>query len=102
MAISKQVIEEIKEYCKIEDDRDAESFALAAVQKLEVETGKIFDEAQPLYMLAVKMLVEDWFDHRGNITTENIRELPLAIGVQAIINQIAISSEFTKKPLKTE
>lgn len=86
------------EYAKIEDDETlAASILEAAVQKAEVETGKAFSEAAPLYVHVVLMIAQDWYDHRGSVTTENIHELPLTIGAQVILNQIAISSEFKRK-----
>ena len=100
MAVSAKLLDDVKTYCKIEDDdMDVQPLTEAAVQKMEIETGKIFKESQPLCVQIVKMLVEDWYDHRGSITTENIKELPMAIGAQVILNQIAISSEFEPKPL---
>ena len=103
MAVSEDLKQEFYDYAKVEDDETvAASILEAAIQKAEVETGKEFSESQPLYVHVVKMIAQDWFDHRGSITTENIHELPLTIGAQVILNQIAISSEFTRKEQNDE
>lgn len=94
---------EVMNYCKIEDeDTDIDSIIDASIQKLEVETGKLFSESRPLACQVVKMIVLDWYDHRGSITTENIHDIPFPVGAQMILNQIAISSEFERKPLPDE
>ncbi len=103
MAVSTEFKQAFYDYAKVEDDETvAASILEAAVQKAEVETGKAFREDQPLYVHVVKMIAQDWFDHRGSITTENIHELPLTIGAQIILNQIAISSEFKNKEAHDE
>lgn len=98
--VSHEFIEEVLDYCKLEEADDTEevkTFIESAVQKVEVETGKVFSEKQPLCKQAVKMIVLDWYDHRGGITTENIRDLPPPIGTQYMLNQISMSSEFKRK-----
>lgn len=104
MAIAEEFKEEVMNYCRIEeeDDVDVEAIIEAAVQKVEVETGKIFDLEKPLAKQVVKMIVLDWYDHRGSITTENIHEIPFPVGAQMILNQIALSSEFERKPMPGE
>ena len=102
MAVSEDLKKDFYDYAKVEDDeKQAASILEAAIQKAEVETGKAFDEDKPLYVHVVKMIAQDWYDHRGNITTENIHELPLTIGAQIILNQIAISSEFDRKEMES-
>ena len=104
MAVSADLKNNFYDYAKVDDhdETQAASILEAAVQKAEIETGKAFDESKPLYVHVVKMIAQDWFDHRGSITTENIHELPLTIGAQIIMNQIALSSEFYRKEMDTE
>ena len=104
MAVSEALKNDFLSYAKVEeeDNGQAASILEAAIQKAEIETGKAFDEKQPLYVHAVKMIAQDWYDHRGSITTENIHELPMTIGAQVILNQIAISSAFTKEPTEED
>lgn len=103
MAIKEEFRKEVLAYCKIEeDDDDIDSIIESSIQKLEIETGKRFSLSQPLTKQAVKMVVLDWYDHRGSITTENIREIPFPVGVQMILNQISLSSEFERKPMPGE
>lgn len=104
MAVSEELRQNFYDYAKVEDydEKQAASILEAAIQKAEVETGKKFNEEKPLYVHVVKMIAQDWFDHRGSITTENIHELPLTIGAQVILNQIAISSEFDRKTIEVE
>ena len=104
MAVSTEMIADFLEYAKVEDEDNGQAASIleAAVQKSEIETGKAFDEGKPLYVHVVKMIAQDWYDHRGSITTENIHELPLTIGAQVILNQIAISSEFDVKETEAE
>lgn len=99
MAVSEELKQNFYEYAKVEDEDNGQAASIleAAIQKAEVETGKLFSEDMPLYVHVVKMIAQDWYDHRGSITTENIHELPLTIGAQVILNQIAISSEFQRK-----
>lgn len=98
MAVSEEFKNAVLSYCKIEDDdKDVTGLIEAAVQKMEIETGKVFDETKPLCCLIVEMLVEDWYDHRGSVTTENLHELPPTIGAQVILNQIGLSAEFESK-----
>lgn len=100
MAVSETFKQDFYDYAKVEEDEaQAAGFLAAAIQKAEIETGKLFTESSPLYALVVKMIAQDWFDHRGSITTENIRELPMTIGAQVILNQIALSSEFEVKSM---
>lgn len=103
MAVSEELKQNFYEYAKVEDEDNGQAASIleAAIQKAEVETGKAFDEGKPLYVHVVKMIAQDWYDHRGSITTENIHELPLTIGAQVILNQIAISSEFDRKEMKS-
>ena len=103
MAVSEKLKQNFYEYAKVEDEDNGQAASIleAAIQKAEVETGKLFDEEKPLYVHVVKMIAQDWYDHRGSITTENIHELPLTIGAQVILNQIAISSEFDRKEMKS-
>jgi hypothetical protein len=103
MAVSEKLKQNFYEYAKVEDEDNGQAASIleAAIQKAEIETGKKFDEEQPLYVHVVKMIAQDWYDHRGNITTENIHELPLTIGAQVVLNQIAISSEFSRKEMKS-
>ena len=103
MAVSEKLKQSFYEYAKVEDEDNGQAASIleAAIQKAEIETGKEFDEEQPLYVHVVKMIAQDWYDHRGNITTENIHELPLTIGAQVVLNQIAISSEFSRKEMKS-
>ena len=99
MAVSETLKQAFYDYAKIEDDENvAASILEAAIQKSEIETGKAFNEDKPLFVHVVKMIAQD---HRGSITTENIHELPLTIGAQVILNQIAISSEFERKEIKS-
>ncbi len=104
MAVSENLKQNFYDYAKVEeeDNGQAASILEAAIQKAEIETGKVFDEEKPLYVHVVKMIAQDWYDHRGSITTENIHELPLTIGAQVILNQIAISSEFKRKEITVE
>ena len=104
MAVREDLKQNFYDYAKVEDydEKQAASILEAAIQKAEVETGKAFDETKPLYVHVVKMIAQDWFDHRGNITTENIHELPLTIGAQVVLNQIAVSSEFKRKEITVE
>ena len=98
MAVSEELKKAVLRYCRVEDDaNDITGLIEAAVQKMEVETGKVFDETKPLCCLIVEMMVEDWYDHRGSVTTENLHELPPTIGAQVILNQIALSAEFKPK-----
>ena len=100
MAVSAEFKSDFYDYAKVEDDEaQAAGLLEAAIQKAEIETGKAFTESSPLYSLVVKMIAQDWFDHRGSITTENIHELPMTIGAQVILNQIALSSEFEVKSM---
>ena len=89
-------IESVIEYIKADstDIAVVNELCLAAVEKFELETGKMFDETSSLMALAVKMLVAEWFDHRGQTTTENLKEMPLATNLQSILNQVAISSDY--------
>lgn len=101
--MTQEYIDEVKEYCRVEeDDNDIVPLINAAIQKAEIETGKIFDEKKPLYAQIIKMIVLDWHDNKGSITNVNIHELPLTIGAQVILNQIAISSEFKRKSMEGE
>lgn len=102
MAVSEELKQNFCEYAKIEDEDygQAASILEAAIQKAEIETGKAFNEDKPLYVHVVKMIAQDWYDHRGSITTENIHELPLTIGAQVTLNQIAMSSEFERKSME--
>ena len=104
MAVSEELKQDFYSYAKVEDEDNGQAASIleAAIQKAEVETGKAFNEEKPLYVHVVKMIAQDWFDHRGSITTENIHELPLTIGAQVILNQIAISSEFDRKEMEEE
>ena len=104
MAVSDKLKRDFYDYAKVEDEDNGQAASIleAAIQKAEVETGKAFNEEKPLYVHVVKMIAQDWYDHRGSITTENIHELPLTIGAQVILNQIAISSEFDRKELDDE
>ena len=104
MAVSENLKQNFYDYAKVEeeDNGQAASILEAAIQKAEIETGKVFDEKKPLYVHVVKMIAQDWYDHRGSITTENIHELPLTMGAQVILNQIAISSEFKRKEITVE
>ena len=103
MAIDEDFKTEVINYCKIEpDDEDIESIIEAAISKMEIETGKLFDASLPLAKQVVKMIVLDWYDHRGSITTENIHEIPFPVGAQMILNQIALSSEYARKPMPGE
>ena len=101
MAVSEELKQNFYEYAKVEDEDNGQAASIleAAIQKAEIETGKAFNEDKPLYVHVVKMIAQDWYDHRGSITTENIHELPLTIGAQVILNQIAISSEFQRKEM---
>ena len=101
MAASEELKQNFYEYAKVEDEDNGQAVSIleAAIQKAEIETGKAFNEDKPLYVHVVKMIAQDWYDHRGSITTENIHELPLTIGAQVILNQIAISSEFHRKEM---
>ena len=102
MAVSETLKQAFYDYAKIEDDENvAASILEAAIQKSEIETGKAFNKDKPLFVHVVKMIAQDWYDHRDSITTENIHELPLTIGAQVILNQIAISSEFERKEIKS-
>ena len=88
-------LEELKNYLKIDDhDADIESIASAAIEKCENETGKSFSPESKLYGQAVKMIAADWYDHRGVTTTENLKDLPLSINVQSILNHISISTDY--------
>lgn len=94
--ISDSLLESVMLYIKA-DSADADTvndLCSAAVEKCELETGKAFTEDSSLYCLSVKMLVAEWFDHRGQTTTENLKEMPLATNLQSILNQIALSSEY--------
>lgn len=103
MAVSEEFRTEVMDYCRIEpDDADVSTIIDAAVQKMEIETGKLFEEKKPLAKQVVKMIVLDWYDHRGSITTENIHEIPFPVGAQMLMNQIALSSEFERKPMPGE
>lgn len=93
--MDKAFIDEVRNYLKVEDsDPDIEPILSAAVEKCENETGKAFIAESKLYVQAVKMITADWYDHRGTSTTENLKELPLSIHVQSILNHIAISTDF--------
>ena len=94
--MSSSFIESVIEYIKADstDMAVVNELCLAAVEKFELETGKMFDETSSLMALAVKMLVAEWFDHRGQTTTENLKEMPLATNLQSILNQVALSSDY--------
>ena len=84
-------IESVIEYIKADstDIAVVNELCLAAVEKFELETGKMFDEASSLMAL-----VAEWFDHRGQTTTENLKEMPLATNLQSILNQVALSNDY--------
>lgn len=93
--ISSSLLQSVADYAKANiNDGVLETLCSAAVEKCELETGKAFDERSGLYSLAIKMLATEWYDHRGQTTTENLKEMPLATNLQSILNQIAMSTEF--------
>lgn len=93
--MDEKFIDDIKDYVKVDgDDAVLNAIVSAAIEKCENETGKAFDASRSLYAQAVKMIVADWYDHRGSMTTENIKELPASAHVQNILNHIAVSTEY--------
>lgn len=94
--MSGEFINGIIQYIKAdsEDSAVVSDLTTAAIEKCELETGKPFNEGSQLYKLAVKMLVAEWFDHRGQTTTENLKEMPMATNLQSILNQIAMSEDY--------
>lgn len=94
--ISESLLSSVMRYAKVDsaDESVISDLCEAAIEKCELETGKAFDESSGLYCLAVKMLATEWFDHRGQTTTENLKEMPLATNLQSILNQIALSSQY--------
>lgn len=96
--MEQEMLNGMKEYLKIEDDDSAvlESILNAVIEKCENETGKTFTSDSALYLQAVRMIVADWYDHRGTTTTEQLKELPLSTHVQSILNHIAISTDYAE------
>ena len=84
-------------YVKVDEtDEVLASLCEAAIEKCELETGKAFDDKSGFYCLAIKMLVAEWYDHRGQTTTETLKELPVTTNLQSILNQIAMSTEYAE------
>jgi uncharacterized phage protein (predicted DNA packaging) len=99
MSVSNEYLKSALNYCRVDDEEEEEIKGLteAAIRKCEVETGKEFIEKDQLYALVVKMLVLDWYDHRGSVTTENIHALPVTMAAQTILDHIALSSLYKAK-----
>lgn len=85
---NENLINFIKEYCRIDSDEEmqVEMYIGIAIQYLTnagVPTSKI---EQPLYKLAVALLVAHWLENRQITTSEN--NTPLKYSLQYIIAQL--------------
>ncbi|MEG2784972.1 MAG: head-tail connector protein [Anaerovoracaceae bacterium] len=83
-----------KSYAKVDDDSLFEDIVNAAIEKCENETGKRFDVSSDLFCIAVQMIATEWYQNRGVTTESNIKELPVSVHVQGILNQIALNSDY--------
>lgn len=100
MTLSDDFCKAVMKYSKIEYegnetvDTNVKETLEAVVRRIEVETGKAFTESEPLMRHTAKMIFDDWYNHHGDVTNENIRELPLTFGAKSNLNVIALSSLF--------
>ena len=77
------LIDEVKQYIRVDDDTDDGQIAVLGIQRLTLGWGNPRAE-KPLYRLAQMMLVAHWYDNReptGNATK-------LAHGLAGIILQL--------------
>lgn len=80
-------LEEIKQYLRIDDSYDdflIESLQMAAEEYL-LNAGIDRDYARNLYILAIKMLVANWYETR-QMSDKEAKEIPY--GIRCIIQQL--------------
>lgn len=98
--IPNYMLDELMQYIKCDDEDNDLVVSLyeAAVELAETETGKIFKVSEdgtpnnPLYWLAIKMMVAHWYDNRGNGSDKNFFELPMS--ANELLNHIALCNDF--------
>ena len=101
--ITNSMLNDLKQYikCDGEDNNLAASLYEAAIELAETETGKKFKVSEdgtpsnPLYWLAIKMMVAHWYDNRGNGSEKNFIELPMSS--RELLNHIALCNDFERK-----
>lgn len=84
------IIEELKLYTRCDDDLEVNAFKESAEVYLK-NAGVKMDYNNPLYKLAVKMLVCNWYDNRGIDTGESLNKISYSLGI--IITQLKLSGD---------
>ena len=78
------VLDDIKAYIRVDDDDAQVQSLIDAADGYLVNAGAVKDEMNPLYLLAIKMLVSHWYDNREPIGNAQ----KLAFGLSDIITQL--------------
>ena len=82
--------DDVKTYCRTDDD--VSSYIDAAEASLTA-AGVAVAESDPLYALAVKMMVSCWYDNR--VPDPKTSSVPQPYGLAGIILQLQMSQEAT-------
>ena len=80
--------DDVKEYSRAEEDVTG---FIAAAEAYLVNAGIATAESDPLYALAVKMMVTQWYENR-NTNPEGSNGMPRSRGLDGIILQLQLKA----------
>lgn len=84
--------DDVKTYCNADDDV---SSYIGAAEAYLTNAGVAAAETNPLYALAVKMMVSCWYDNRVPDPADKAVNVPQPYGLQGIILQLQMSQGAT-------
>ncbi|WP_370852263.1 head-tail connector protein [Megasphaera elsdenii] len=93
-------LEDIKNYARIDadiadDDALLESLIEAAKRYIETNTGKEYQEDDPVMLLCLRILVVHWYTNRSAVSKGSIQKYPHSLS--DILKHIELSDEYPAK-----